>query len=393
MENKSKGKGKGKGEAHRAPPKAVDKEEQQRRAAARKAEADAELKATREAEAKQYEFAARVHTYKTRSIYGVPWETAQMVHQIGHGTKHSGVFAALLGEDEVVCVREQDSVTELVAQAVANSMGVRVAQFRMVHEGDPELGIMNAALRRVDPKGKEKDKSILQVQALAERHGHEKKPDAVEMSKGVLEYIPGLTLDLALRANDPTEDMFLAIGRLCALDLVLNNMDRVPLTVWQAELGNFGNIMVGEDGSVAGIDQQVNCIGQKEGVEEYVASLRRLVIHLMRRDYAHITIKQMLAKVAQAILIVCEVEVPREVMLALARGMREGLVSFEQSWSSGALSAALAEAAREGARVAGQVMPHAWSDWYAKACVSFVQAVAEGVGPLVRDSGEKAFAA
>merc|ERR1740129_1847669 len=350
----------GKGGPPRAPPSAVNKEELKKQAAARKAEADAEFKRLREFEAKQLEFAAQLPTCKTCSIEAVPWETAQISCHLGAGTKHTGVIAVRLDEDKAVTVRLHNSMVELVAQAVANSMGVRVAQFRMVHEGDPEYEIMSAALMRVEPRINQKE--------------------APGQSRAVLEFVPGLAWDMALRTSMPTEEMFLAVGRLCVVDMLINNMDRVPLSLWEAELGNLTNIMVAEDGTVIGIDQQVNTIGGEEGFEEYIGRARRLATHIMRRDYAHMSVKQALAKVQHAIHVVSVVTVAPECLLALARGFREGLVSFEQCWSSGTLQASVAGAVEAAQQVKGQGPPIEAYD-FGKHAADFVHRVAEALAP------------
>ena len=60
---------------------------------------------------------------------------------------------------------------------------------------------------------------------------------------GILEYAPGHPL-MGLDGNQvlasPAPDMLTELGSLCALDVLINNLDRVPLPVWQNE-GDFSH--------------------------------------------------------------------------------------------------------------------------------------------------------
>lgn len=388
-----KGKGKGKGGPPRAPPDPAAKEKLKAEQAAKKAELEAEMKFQQEQEQRQKAFGEKLSACRPCSISSVDWAKAETMYHLvgGKGTGDGGVTAVLIGADEVVMVRSQEFAQEMVALAVANCMGVRVAQFRMLHFSEDmasEWQVVNETMKRVDPRQAQFEKEMPKYRRMAEQNGWgemwEKFKLYFQKSKAVLEFIPGTPLDTALSGPvQPSEDMFSAMGRLCALDLLLNNMDRVPLPLWDNPLGNLSNIMVGADGAVVGIDQQVNLITDEDGMAEYLQRVRQFVTHLMRNDFAHMKMQEAETKVQSAILEVSKAEVSRECAQALLRGIREGLVSFAEKWADGAFEAALKEVS-EAAKLVKDGATATGEDYAA-----FVRQIAEAVAPLVREAGRK----
>merc|ERR1712194_805772 len=78
----------------------------------------------------------------------------------------------------------------------------------------------------------------------------------------------------------PKESLLRSLGGLCAFDVLINNMDRLPLPIWQND-GNLGNVMVTDTGStITGIDQQINPISQGPGLERYLSKIEELISRL-----------------------------------------------------------------------------------------------------------------
>lgn len=97
---------------------------------------------------------------------------------------------------------------------------------------------------------------------------------------GIVEYVPGSPM-MGLEAQKlmvkPPPALLAELGRLCALDVLLNNMDRVPLPVWQND-GNMGNVMIAAQGTtIVGIDQQINSIRQGSYRDTYVNKVLELM--------------------------------------------------------------------------------------------------------------------
>merc|ERR1719161_998271 len=95
---------------------------------------------------------------------------------------------------------------------------------------------------------------------------------------GILEFVPGFGL-MGIEAqrilSNPNPQLLTGLGQICALDVVLNNMDRMPLPLWQND-GNLSNIMISAD-TLVGIDQQANAIVEGPGLDQYLKKLRDLI--------------------------------------------------------------------------------------------------------------------
>jgi len=161
----------------------------------------------------------------------------------------------------------------------------------------------------------------------------------------VLEFVPGVRLDCAAPLiADAGEGLLRAIGRLGALDLLLNNMDRLPLPVWRNRLGNFGNVMVTGGGTGAvGIDQQVYVIGDLAGRERYLDYVRRFLAALMGEgpEEGNFSLPGVRERLRGAFVHRCQTELPEASLELLLEGLREGVSAVCGAWSSGRLQAAL----------------------------------------------------
>ncbi len=106
--------------------------------------------------------------------------------------------------------------------------------------------------------------------------------------KGMLlvQYVKGMALDEALHTPDLPlhRKTFESIGRLMALDVVLNNTDRLPMAGLWAHDGNLGNVMVQRmivgPPRVVAIDSVVTEIRHADKRAAYVATVRALAADL-----------------------------------------------------------------------------------------------------------------
>lgn len=148
---------------------------------------------------------------------------------------------------------------EMLAESVAEELKTPVAKTRIVRRGESEY-----------------QNIIDGIAGCSEFGSYQYRPYLF----GVLEFVRGHTLmgeeghHVMLEA---AEGLLTSLGRLCALDVLINNFDRIPLPVWQND-GNLSNVMVVNGGTAAvGIDQQVNFILQGIGRDGYLDKVSRLV--------------------------------------------------------------------------------------------------------------------
>lgn len=169
-----------------------------------------------------------------------------------------------VGDSQAVVVKPlaMSAVAEALATAVANIVGVRVADSRVVSVQDEEFFNMVAALGNA-PTMRAEDQSRFCSMRSKE-------------FAAIVEFVPGPVLQgvegQRALGGDTSGRILEGVGALVALDCLLNNMDRVP-AIWSNE-GNFSNIMVLGGGSVVGIDQQVYPIADAQGRERYLSALR-----------------------------------------------------------------------------------------------------------------------
>jgi len=105
----------------------------------------------------------------------------------------------------------------------------------------------------------------------------------------VLEYIPGTEFSFGanfktlLKPN--TEDAYKRlkdIGKIIALDVLINNWDRFPI-IWDAKEGNLDNLFFTLDSHIVGIDQSVTSIVE-ENVPEYLERVSELLDQIAKFD-------------------------------------------------------------------------------------------------------------
>merc|ERR1712190_15834 len=118
----------------------------------------------------------------------------------------------------------------------------------------------------------------------------------------------------------PSPELMRKLGKLCALDVLINNLDRVPLPCWQNE-GNLGNVMVVNSGkSIMGIDQQVNSIMPGVGYDRYAENVKKVVEGSSPCGDP----KTIVAKLRAAMLENCGAELSDALCQNFVEGLREG---------------------------------------------------------------------
>lgn len=201
------------------------------------------------------------------------WEDAQATLHMSGG---SGGATLVRFPSGVLCVKPQKlgAAGELCATVLANFLNIRAAAIRVLSFESEEGRQAAMAMRKKEPALPEHVEYVRQL-----------LPQAGREFLGVLEFVPGVGLQ-GVEARDvllalPSEKLrrvWREVGRLTALDALMNNLDRVPL-LWDND-GNTANVMLGtltaEAPEVVGIDQAVVSINAGPGRDRYLERLSQL---------------------------------------------------------------------------------------------------------------------
>lgn len=287
----------------------------------------------------------RLRTLQSHDIEKIQWHSAVRCVDIpGRKCESGGVVSVELEGGTAVIIRKKSSLiaAELVADRVASALGVRVARLHLLHPDSDE---------------------IQQLIEIAEYANPLPYLGGCHSTLGITEFVPGPSLDRAQDALiSPTENFFAQIGRLCVLDVLLNNFDRIPLPLWQNE-GNLTNVLVTSDSTVVGIDQHVNHIDAGPELDLYLKHIRSLVSHLVCKNavqvdgYGDMHPDAIAARIRQAIHRNCLVELSENSLEMVLKGLRDGFLEVADSFNSGKLANATEDAIEHGKKVIqGRVM-------------------------------------
>mmetsp|Transcript_38027 Transcript_38027/g.83512 ORF Transcript_38027/g.83512 Transcript_38027/m.83512 type:complete len:290 (+) Transcript_38027:1-870(+) len=237
------------------------------------------------------------------------------------------------------------AAAEWLATWLAEALGTRVARLRVVAWGAEEFALIKQATRSAPA-------ALGEHAACTRRHlgGNE--------FVGLLEFLPGISVQgkeahdrLTAMGPEPLRHFWRGVGRLIALDALINNLDRVPL-LWNNE-GNTGNLLLlpgrgSEEAQVLGIDQAVTAIVEGPGRDRYLQRLQKLASAAFRGPKAEQaeaeagagewTVAEGLARTREAFEINCLVVPDSE---ALFEGIRAGLERVAAGWQDGTLREAL----------------------------------------------------
>jgi len=202
-----------------------------------------------------------------------------------------------------------------MAQHVADVLEVPVACIRVVNPAEDEYQEVQMRLKSMDAHSGLKAFGVLEF-----AQGHP---------------LMGTEGQEALQ-NHGSELMY-QLGRLCAMDVLMNNLDRIPIPVWQNE-GNLGNVMVTKHGcSILGIDQQVNLIMPGPGLAMYMKKVVKLIADVSPNGDPSCIVE----KLRQALMENCGAAITDEAAVIFLRGLHLGLGHIAHQWRKGHLKQAL----------------------------------------------------
>ncbi|XP_065182761.1 uncharacterized protein LOC135813598 isoform X2 [Sycon ciliatum] len=217
--------------------------------------------------AAEKEFSDRSDCWQAALSASVKWEDCSALSTSSEGG--SGViFVEVQGNSNKVVVVKGSStvVQELFAARVAKAVGVAVPEMRMTAYTQPEW-------RRLQQR----------LKAIAKSHHKAKVQKELDRPYIlIMQFVKGvplamLTPDKAREAFTSTNShcLFFGLGRILALDMLMNNWDRLPV-LWENE-GNPNNIIFSPHGVAWGIDQALTSINPHTfatGVAKYIGKLR-----------------------------------------------------------------------------------------------------------------------
>jgi len=288
------------------------------------------------------------------------------IHYYAVGTQ-PGVLVVDLGGNQVVCVRKvNEIVSEFIAEQLAVGLNVTVARSRIVRPDEAEFSEIAEMLYRCRPRMFEKEmKGALDYFDAASpvwkqmREQHMKTFEQTirtfgrRTSLAVLEFIQGTSFNATSEETllSLGFDLWEALGSLCALDIVLNNMDRIPLPIFDNREGNLSNVIVTSNGAV-GIDQQINVIKSEDGMETYLGRVRDFVQKVLHIGASasdscpeNPQTNPVIACIAERIRRACgTVTLTDEQALVLVQALRSKLLEIAEGWTSGTVAGVIERA-------------------------------------------------
>jgi len=344
---------------------------------------------------------------KPCSVNEVPWST--VVQTMWVQGDSGGVILVELQGGVAICVKPQDpghdqAIGEYVAERVATLLDVRVPEFRLVHRSTAEYRELGQALMAAPTATSGHEASIAHIVTLGlEQVQQDTKRGSQlwqffgfggeELLKGrqflgVLEFVPGFVLmgpeahaaleeantssSSSSAAAPPT--LLLSLGRLCALDVLVNNRNRMPLPIWNNG-GNLSNIIVRGD-EVVGVDQQVHCV-QPLDSNHYYNSLRGFIDDIVVEGRkGQPPAPKAKAMIQQALRANCGTELKDPALDAIVLGIVQGLERAAELSRSGELAEQLERIALEASEQYRQIASEQGKARIEMLC-SFVGKVAE----------------
>mmetsp|Transcript_97029 Transcript_97029/g.274168 ORF Transcript_97029/g.274168 Transcript_97029/m.274168 type:complete len:539 (+) Transcript_97029:86-1702(+) len=200
-------------------------------------------------------------------LAGTAWDEALEAFWCHGG---SGGVLLLRFPAGVICAKNC-SPTELFAQRLASALGVRTAGVRVLSSGgapSEQVSFREHVRRAAVSSGEE----MHAMKIMRSRH------------LSVMEFVDGFSM-MGMDAHKHLQELqrsgaasvWQDLGRLMALDMLINNFDRLPLA-WGND-GNLGNVLLGSSlGPVVGIDQCVAPITHAEGLRKYTLRVREAVV-------------------------------------------------------------------------------------------------------------------
>jgi len=315
------------------PQKRASAQEKAAAAAAREAGRQAKLERQR---AEKSARIAHLRSLRPADLDKAPWDQVKDITFMDGGS--GGVLVWDLGEEAIALkLQGKTAVSEAMATEIAAACGVRVVRLKIIRGGESGHDqITKAGLARNYP-------GMPEMIALS-FFGDKSLPwcSATDLY-GVLEFVPGCPLmgvEGQQALASPQTSLLYSLGTLCAYDVLINNMDRLPMPIWQND-GNLGNVMVTDAGSsITGIDQQVNPISKGPGLERYLSKVEVLVGNLQPGgDPAAIAID-----LRQAFELNCGAQISDASLEYVYQGMRDTFAKIAAASRDGSLEKAIEDA-------------------------------------------------
>jgi len=170
---------------------------------------------------------------------------------------------------------------DVLAHELAKMIGIRVAALRFLSPASAEFDVAHRALASAQPDEPEHRKNLLVQFARMRKTG---------CPLMVMEFVHGDSLQgrLGSEALSRGEKGFMRnLGHVLAMDLLMNNWDRMPALRSWPKAGNLGNVLVvsgGNDGgeghsySVVAIDQTAHLLCEPQKRADYYHALRSFVV-------------------------------------------------------------------------------------------------------------------
>jgi len=277
------------------------------------------------------------HGLTPAALTEVPWSTCKQTMFFGGGS--GGCLLAELEAECAICLKPQKmmAVSEFLAERVFHALDVSVASCRVVNWTQDEFRDMVEHVLKAPVMVPGQEANVRTVLTGTAIEGGDLAVEYV----GVLEFIPGhglmgLEAQKALSGDD-ADRLYEGVGNICAVDALLNNLDRVPLPLWSND-GNLSNIMVSRGRAVA-IDQQVNPVLEGPCLDRYLGKLRELVADLGKGVSSSTS-----STVTQAFLENTGTNIPDASMLLLLGGLSNTLGKIAALWRSGQLRKSIDQA-------------------------------------------------
>lgn len=159
-------------------------------------------------------------------------------------------------------------VQELYASCVLLSLNIPCAAIRVVNSDDLEWGDIKAGMKThghtLTPGSSTQLKLLLLLTGALNR-----------AQLMIVEFVSGASLDFYLAkrksgflgSEENRAQNLDTIGQLLVADILLNNSDRIPTTVWKNE-GNAGNLVISDSNEVVAIDSLVTTINPENKISK-----------------------------------------------------------------------------------------------------------------------------
>lgn len=234
----------------------------------------------------------------------VDWSTVERTHWVDG--KQGGVVVVEFPGSSALCIKPRDehSSAELVAEHLAKAIGVRTPNGRTLGPRHAEHEEMVRALLSAPPAEQGQDGGLcFALTGIAANRGM-LSTTPTEWKReflSVQEFVPGRGLvgpDAEEVFADLGKEQLWSLGRIMAMDIVLNNAERFALPMWTdcGVEGTLARVMVPVDAkALVGINQRVNSIGPGLERSRYQSKVQDFLEDLTSKDEGRVQVVKSVA--------------------------------------------------------------------------------------------------